>query len=212
MEYNLAHADRMLVLRDLALLETPNEPFFQRLTEMASKVTKSTMSLVSMVAADFNFFKASYGLPPDFEKAGRMPLNYSFCRHVIENNTSLVIGDSGKHPDFAEHPGYTEAGIVGYVGMPINLRDGKRLGTFCVIDTKPREWNDTEIALIRELSEIISHEIDLRAMAKVDPSLYQSKLEEAHKAIEKFLDELDVAASQVDFLAQVRGARAKFQI
>jgi hypothetical protein len=64
---------------------------------------------------------------------------------------------------------------------------------------------------VRELSELTTQEIELRAKANLSPEL-RPKLEEAHATIGKMIDELNASGdvSQEAFLQQLRTVRQKF--
>jgi GAF domain-containing protein len=47
--------------------------------------------------------------------------------------------------------------------MPLTLHDGTGLGSFCVIDNKPRTWTQEEIEIMHELAMTVMTEIELRA-------------------------------------------------
>lgn len=38
-----------------------------------------------------------------------------------------------------------------YLGVPVRYRD-QCIGSFCVVDTTPREWSDDDLAALEELS------------------------------------------------------------
>jgi hypothetical protein len=59
----LMNLERLNVLRELALVDSKFETTYDRLTQFASKIIEAPVSLVSMVAADYQFFKSHVGLP-----------------------------------------------------------------------------------------------------------------------------------------------------
>lgn len=200
---------RLQVLRELALIDAPAETIYDRLTITASKVIDAPVSLVSMVGDQYQFFKSMVGLPEPWASDRSTPLSHSFCKHVVGTNEPLVVSDA-RDVDFLKDNGaIPDLNVIGYLGMPLTLQDGKSLGSFCVIDGSPRDWNDTEIAIMREFADIITAEIDLRA--EVNRGRYpDDQLQAAHNAIIALVDSLDTAVSQTAFLTQLRAARAKF--
>ena len=54
---------RLAALRHTALLDTPTEEAFDRLTRLATTILRTPVSLVSLTDADAQFFKSCIGLP-----------------------------------------------------------------------------------------------------------------------------------------------------
>ena len=80
--------------------------------------------------------------------------------------------------------------VIAYLGMPVGLTDGQTLGSFCLIDHKPRTWTETEIKIMSELAAIIGTEFDTRALARAH-SQYQADLRHLHQQIQSFFDAFD---------------------
>ncbi|MGF1506352.1 MAG: hypothetical protein ACFB51_14650, partial [Anaerolineae bacterium] len=74
--------DRLARLHSLNLLDTEVEEAFDRLTRLASRITGCPVSLVSLVAADRQFFKSMFGLPGWAAEDQRSPLSHSICKQV----------------------------------------------------------------------------------------------------------------------------------
>jgi GAF domain-containing protein len=198
--------ERLAVLRDLALTTEPGSTIYEPLTRLASKVLGSPISLMSMVAADFQFFKAACGMPDDLVQT---PFSHSFCKHVVATNEPLIVADAVNHPVVKNNLAIRDLDVHAYLGMPMTLSDGRRLGSFCAIDTVPREWTQVEIEIMYELTQIVMVEIDLAALALKDTH-YAPKHEMAQQRLRDLADSLDTTTSKEDFLQQVRTAREHY--
>jgi GAF domain-containing protein len=66
-----------------------------------------------------------------------------------------------------------ELGVVAYAGMPLTTPDGQTLGSFCAIDTQPREWTEEEIEILQELATSAMTEVELRLTAQQLQESYQ---------------------------------------
>jgi len=207
----LFHVERMRVLRDLALIDSPEELVFDKLTQLASKVIGAPVSLVSMVAADYQFFKSQVGLPDPWKSKRRTPLSHSFCQHVVASNEPLIVSDAREVDFLKKNRAIPDLDVIGYLGMPLKLSDGRSLGSFCVIDSEPREWSDVEIEIMRELSEIVCDEFDMRTMARKDPQA-AANLEQMDIAITRMVDELSEIPNKQQFLDTLRGARQRYSL
>jgi GAF domain-containing protein len=153
---------RLSVLRQLALLDSPAEEAFDRLTRLATRLVDTPVSLVSLVDADRQFFKSFFGLGEPWATARETGLSHSFCQHVVTTGEPLIITDARQNPLVADNLAIPDLNVIGYLGMPLTTSDGYELGSFCVIDTKPREWTEDEIAIVRDLSASALAIIELR--------------------------------------------------
>ena len=59
-----------------------------------------------------------------------------------------------------------ELGLRFYAGVPLRTRDGYNLGTLNVIDTKPRQVTNDELATLEDLAAIVVDELELRLAAR----------------------------------------------
>lgn len=203
--------ERLGVLRDLALIDSPQELFYDRITKLAKDAISADVALVSMVADHYQFFKSCIGLPNIDDRDRSTPVEGSFCRHVVATNEPLIVHDAPNDPRVMDHSAIESLGMISYLGMPLTLSDGKRLGSFCVYNKTPHEWTETEVSIVKELSEIVIREIDLKAQVRVDPS-YQPKLERAHQAINALIESLNTDTDQETFLTKLRQARSNYDV
>ena len=79
----LLNKQRLKVLRDLALIDADAETVYDKVTILATKIMGAPVSLVSMVAADYQFFKSFVGLPEPWASQRRTPLSHSFCQPIV---------------------------------------------------------------------------------------------------------------------------------
>ncbi len=153
-------------LYELELLDTPAEEAFDRLTRLASKILDVPVSLVSLVDADRQFFKSFIGLPEPWASHRETPLSHSFCQYVVATEEPLIVEDARKHPVLKYNQAIPDLNVIGYLGMPLITTDGTPLGSFCVIDGKPRIWTAREVEIVGELALSVMTEIELRSQIK----------------------------------------------
>lgn len=179
----IRNPDRLDILRRLQLLDTHTERAFDRLTELASKILKAPIALVSLVDEDRQYFKSQVGLGEPLATKRETPLSHSFCQHVVATGQPLVIDDARKHPLVHDNMAIPDLGVIAYLGMPITIYDGTELGSFCAIDTQPRKWSEWEIEVMRELAASVITEIELRGelMARYEA---EQQLEATNKALD----------------------------
>jgi len=161
----LHNPERIAALRTTALLDSPPEEAFDRLTRLAGSILNTPVSLVSLVDNDRQFFKSQFGLPEPWASRRETPLTHSFCQHVVANGSPLVVTDARKHPLLAQNLAIKDLQVVAYLGIPLTSPDGHILGSICAIDSKPRDWNEREVNILKELAVSVMTEIELRLLA-----------------------------------------------
>jgi PAS domain S-box-containing protein len=159
----LNEINRLEKLRSLCLLDTPIDPAFDRLTRLARNILKTPISLVSLVDEDRQFFKSFIGLPEPWATTRETPLSHSFCKHVVTTGEPLIITDARLEPLVQDNLAIEDLGVIAYAGMPLITSDGYELGSFCAIDTQPKQWTAEEISILADLTASVMTEIELRS-------------------------------------------------
>ena len=158
----LTRPDRLAALRRTALLDTPPEEAFDRLSRMAARLLGTPVALISLVADDHQFFKSAIGLPEPWASHRTNPISFSFCGGVVSTGEPLVLEDARRHPLLRHNPVIRELGWVSYAGVPLRTREGQVVGSFCVVDKTPRLWSERDIVLLQDLAASVVTEIELR--------------------------------------------------
>lgn len=128
-------AARLHALHALDILDTGPEAEFDALVRVASIVSGTPISLISLVDSKRQWFKANVGLTGVQET----PREIAFCSHAILDDRILEVQDATRDIRFADNPLVVDRpDIRFYAGAPIELSDGHRVGTLCVIDRVPR--------------------------------------------------------------------------
>jgi signal transduction histidine kinase len=154
---------RLEKLRSLSLLDTEAEDSFDRLTQLASRLIKAPIALVTLMDAHRQFYKSQVGLAEPLASQREIPLAKSYCQHLFASDEPLLISDAREHPLVHDNPAVQEMPAISYAGFPLKTADGFLLGSFCVIDTKPREWTEMELEILGHLADSAIKEIELRA-------------------------------------------------
>jgi diguanylate cyclase (GGDEF)-like protein len=156
---------RMETLRALSILDTPAEERFDRLTRLAKRLFNVPIALVSLVDENRQWFKSCVGLA-----VTETSRDASFCAHAILHDDILMVPDTLKDPRFHDNPLVTgEPGIRFYAGCPLTVPDGSKLGTLCLIDTKPRGLDEEDCVLLRDLGRMAGEELAAVQLATLDP-------------------------------------------
>ena len=152
--------ERLAALEQSGLLAVRDDPAFDRLTRLASRVLDAPMAMVSLVDRDRQVYASCVGLDGDADR--ETPLSHSFCQHAVAAREPLVVGDARRHPLLRTNGAIESLGIVAYAGVPLIDAQGHALGTLCVADGHPRTWSAADVELLSDLAASVLTEIRLR--------------------------------------------------
>ena len=152
---------RLQEVRRYAILDTPPEAAFERLTRLAARLFNVPIAIINLLDEDRQWFKSCYGL--DMRET---PREIALCAHAILTDEVLVVTDARQDARFADSPIVTGAeGVRFYAGAPLQSPDGLNIGVFAIMDRVPREMNDAEIATLSDLATLAVDEMELRLAA-----------------------------------------------
>lgn len=155
---------RLAALRALDVLDTSPEERFDRFTRLAKRLFRVPIALVSLVDADRQWFKSCQGL--DVTETSR---EVSFCGHTILDEQTLVVPDALADERFHDNPLVAdEPHIRFYAGHPLRTADGLALGTLCLIDREPREFDEGDLEALADLAGAVEAELTALELATID--------------------------------------------
>ncbi len=163
-ESDSGEAARLRALHELGILDSQPDDRFDRLTRLARRLFNTPIALVSLVDSDRQWFKSKNGLD-----ASETPRAVSFCAHAIQGDEVMVVEDATADERFVDNELVTgDLNFRFYAGCPVRGPDGHRLGTICVIDREPRELDEEDSGLLRDLAEMVESELRAVQLAMLD--------------------------------------------
>jgi diguanylate cyclase (GGDEF)-like protein len=155
---------RLQTLRSLDLLDSAPKERFDRITRLAKKLFDVPIALVSLLDSDRQWFLSAFGL--EVKQTSR---DISFCGHAILGDDVFLVTDALKDERFFDNPLVTGApNIRFYASYPISVIDGSKVGTLCLFDQQPRDMSDEEVALLKDLAEMVAQEINVLQLTTHD--------------------------------------------
>jgi phosphoribosyl 1,2-cyclic phosphodiesterase/CheY-like chemotaxis protein len=149
---------RLAALRGTGMLDTPPEDRFDRITRLAAALFNVPIALVSLVDQNRQWFKSCYGL--DAKETSR---DAAFCSHVVYDRKPMIVPDTFQDPRFAENPFVTnDPRIRFYAGCPLILEDGSCVGSFCVVDTRPRALEHQDLERLQDFASLAARELSAK--------------------------------------------------
>ncbi|TQS45687.1 ATP-binding protein [Cryptosporangium phraense] len=189
--------ERLRVLTETGLLDGPAVDVLDRLTGLATRVLGAPVALVSLVDSGRQFFVSAVGLPEPWAERRQTPHTHSFCQYVVAADAPLIISDARADELLCTNLAIPDIGVIAYAGYPLRSPDGHPLGSFCVIDTKPREWTASDLAVIADLASAAQSEIAVR-LSHAQLARMSSALDHERTFLASLLDSLDTGVAACD--------------
>ncbi|MGB3851680.1 MAG: GAF domain-containing sensor histidine kinase [Tunicatimonas sp.] len=165
-------SNRIEALYSYEVLDTPPEQEFDDLAKLASQICDTSISLITLVDINRQWFKAKVGV-----EARETPRDIAFCAHTILSDQALVVNDALQDDRFSSNPLVTSnPNIRFYAGLPLITPAGHRLGTLCVIDDKPKQITRDQLFALEVLSKQVVKQLELK--------LHNKKLSESFEHIQ----------------------------
>jgi GAF domain-containing protein len=128
-------ASRLEALQSCRVLDTAPEELFDQTARLAAYLCGSPIGLIGFIDATRLWLKARLGW--DYPE---IPRKDSICGQTILQRELMVISDAAMDERFFNGPMVTHAGIRFYAGAPLLTGEGYAVGTLCVMDRLPRNY------------------------------------------------------------------------
>lgn len=171
---------RLAELRRYAVLDTPPEAAFERITSLTARFFHAPMAIITFVDECRQWNKACFGFV-----GSEIPLGDSFCAHAILQDGVFEVPDTLADERFADFPSVAaQPHLRFYAGAPLTTPAGYRLGTLCVADTTERPTlTAPERQTLVDLAQIVVDELELRLALRESQQLQvKQKVDQAHIA------------------------------
>lgn len=146
---------RLEALRALLILDTPPEERFDRIVEFAAAEFDVPIALLSLIDEKRQWFKSRIGIG-----LCETPRDISFCGHAIHCSDVLVVPDARVDERFVDNPLVLGAPFIRfYAGAPLIMPKGQAIGTLCLIDTKVRRIDSTDLSILASLRDLVVSEL-----------------------------------------------------
>lgn len=133
---------RQQAVDELHILDTPPDEYLNRIARLAKEAFGTSAAMITIIDEHRQWHKANIGVPMT-----QTPRAFSACDIAIRHAGITVVADTSKDPRFRHIPG-----IRFYAGYPIESPNGYRVGTLCVLDSKPRIPPAIDEVLLRRLA------------------------------------------------------------
>ena len=151
--------ERLRKLYKYEILDTPADKTFDNIATLAAQIFDTPSAFVSFVDHDRVFFKAKVGKVDDLDEQAEEAI----ATLAVLSADTTVFTDILNEPKLKDTPLVTQDNAVRfYAGTPIKTLDGFLLGTVSVVDAVPHAATAKQLDMLKNLSDIIVDELELR--------------------------------------------------
>lgn len=142
-------------IHSVDLFYTPLEERFERLTRVARRALHVPVAAISLLNDDKQWFKSAAGWG-----ISELPRNQSICQLTADANGLVTIADTLEDPRTASLPIVTQSPrFRSYAGHPLSDEHGNVVGTFCVLDLKPRAFTPADRQCVLDVTAMAQREL-----------------------------------------------------
>ena len=182
---------RLRAIRSVDLEEV--RPVFERIARTARRLTGAPLALVSIAEADTVWLAGLDGQPRP-----PIPREQAISTYAIDGDDVVWIEDLKADRRFDGNPiVYGERTLRAYVGAPILLSDGRRIGVLSVIDHAPRRYDPQVVAALEDLATLVALEWERVRTAKALRTS-EAKARASNRVLADLIDNAPVAILMTD--------------
>jgi DNA-binding response OmpR family regulator len=146
--------ERLRALHEYGILDTPSEERFDRITRLARRLLDVPAAMVTLIDSERQWFKSTAGF-----EVTETPRDLAFCSYAIQQDEMFVVPDALADPRFADNPVVADGPRLRfYAGRPVHI-DGRRVGTLCVVDSRPRQLGEDDKKALDDLAQLVEKEL-----------------------------------------------------
>lgn len=146
------------ILSSYGSVDTLPEKAYDDIASLAASICNTEISLITLLSDTGEYIKSNYGIGQK-----QIPLETSFCKHMISQNTEeLIVEDITKDSRFKKNYwAVSQPSISFYAGVLLTNASGMPLGTLCVLDSKPKKLTEQQIKVLHTLAQQIIYLFEL---------------------------------------------------
>jgi len=174
--------EQRAALDNLQLMGSPGEERFDRITRMARELFGVPLALVNLLDDEVLFTKSpqSAGVTATIARTG------TFCDVTVQQTEMLIVYDAREDDRFAHSPAVVRDSIRFYAGRALAVDGGQRVGTLCLLDTEPRNLNDSQRILLDEMAIWVERELQETANRDRESAVQQQLLPQPRQVAAEF--------------------------
>ena len=159
--------ERVNKLRKYQVLNEDEEPAFDRLVALVKLFFDVPVVTITFMDEETQYLKPACKFDSMPDSVSMAPRETAFCNYTILSNEMLIVEDTLEDSRFSQNPMVVNAPYLRfYVGAPIILHEDNktyRLGTLCLMDTKPNHsFSDQQKEILAQFALMAADALKLQ--------------------------------------------------
>ncbi len=158
----LANPRRLAALARTGLFPTipvdSTDGVLDQLSALTARLLRAPSSCVTLISDREQLFAGTAGISGG---ADRRMLCGGCCERVLTSGAPLVVNDVRLGEGLKDNALVEDYEMVAYCGVPLEV-NGQAIGALAAIQSTPRQWTDSDVATLEDLSELVQRELELR--------------------------------------------------
>ncbi|WP_420229475.1 GAF domain-containing sensor histidine kinase [Psychrobacter sp. ER1] len=159
--------ERVNKLKKYQVLNEDDEPAFDRLVALAKLFFDVPVVTITFMDEETQYLKPACKFDSEPESVCTTSRDIAFCNYTILSDDVFIVPDTWNDDRFSQNPMVSGSPYLRfYVGAPIILyEDNKRyrLGTLCLMDTKPNHsFNEQQSEILAEFAKMAADALQLQ--------------------------------------------------
>ncbi|MEL0620604.1 ATP-binding protein [Psychrobacter proteolyticus] len=160
-------SERINKLKKYQVLNEDDEPAFDRLVALAKLFFDVPVVTITFMDEETQYLKPACTFDNEPDSICTTSRDIAFCNYTILSDDVFIVPDTLKDSRFSQNPMVTGSPYLRfYVGAPIILYEDNRsyrLGTLCLMDTKPNHsFNDQQSEILAEFAKMAADALQLQ--------------------------------------------------
>ncbi|MGO2506206.1 MAG: ATP-binding protein [Psychrobacter alimentarius] len=156
-------AERINKLKKYQVLNDNDESAFRRLIDLAKLFFDMPVVTITFMDEETQYLKSAYG----FGEVCRTTREVAICNYTVLSDEVFIVPDLAQDSRFSQNPLVTETPYLRfYAGAPIILHEDNityRLGSLCVMDTKPNySFDEQQAKILAQFAMIAADALQLQ--------------------------------------------------
>lgn len=145
-------------------LKIDRETQLDQIATLAAEICQTEVALITFLDEHTQHVRFAVGWD-----TGPMPIEDAFCPHTIQQDGVMIVQDALLDTRFVENRLVTNDPFVRfYAGANLTTHDQLRLGSLCVLDRSPKTLSDSQVKMLKVLSDqviqILEFEMSIQAL------------------------------------------------
>jgi diguanylate cyclase (GGDEF)-like protein len=150
---------------DLARLTERPFQSFSEATAAVLDVLSARLPDCRVVVAGLNYDQGEYRIIDaagasldEFTPGFTLPIGEAFCMHMADNSGPRLCADAASDSVYSQIDMHRSWGVCSYIGFPLELSDGSRVGSLSAMSQVPDRFTDEELDLLSVAGRLLSYE------------------------------------------------------